>query len=134
MAMAWFSASALAIPAELAVRQDPVAIPAKLIPESIANATALGVDVWGPIPTDATKGDGYYSAEPGTLGWAWIRAQQDLVGYEEELHTRGLTVPESVEKRQSTGIQLNIYTGDWCKYRTLLNPESYLPNSFSFHL
>ncbi|PFH62179.1 hypothetical protein XA68_14720 [Ophiocordyceps unilateralis] len=47
--------------------------------ESLANATALGIDVYGPIPADATKvEEGHYTAEPGTKAWAWIRAQIDL--------------------------------------------------------
>ncbi|KAK4649112.1 uncharacterized protein QC761_116110 [Podospora bellae-mahoneyi] len=96
-------------------RENPVAIPAKLIPESIVNATALGVDVWGPVPDDATKGDGFYTATPGTLGWAWIRAQQDLGSYEEDvLESRGLLPSAAVEKRQTTSILLKRgpYKGD----------------------
>ncbi|KAK0737378.1 hypothetical protein B0T21DRAFT_392498 [Apiosordaria backusii] len=113
-AVALFSISVFAAPNELTPRENPVAIPAKLVPESIANATALGVDVWGPIPDDATEGDGYYTAEPGTLGWAWIRAQQDLGEYEKELETRGLLPTAAIEKRQSTSIIVNTYSGDWC--------------------
>ncbi|KAK3995924.1 hypothetical protein QBC44DRAFT_232889 [Cladorrhinum sp. PSN332] len=119
--VALLSASVLAAPKELAASKEsgPVGIPAKLIdnvPESIANATALGIDVYGSIPDDAVqKGEGYYVAEPGTLGWAWIRAQQDLEEYEHGLEARGLPVrADAIEKRQSTGIRVNAYTGDWC--------------------
>ncbi|CAP67722.1 uncharacterized protein PODANS_1_16110 [Podospora anserina S mat+] len=112
--IAFLSVAVFAAPNEITPRENPVAIPAKLIPESIVNATALGVDVWGPVPDDATKGNGFYTATPGTLGWAWIRAQQDLGSYEDLLESRGLLPSAAVEKRQTTSITVNAYSGDWC--------------------
>ncbi|KAL0941654.1 uncharacterized protein CTRU02_204417 [Colletotrichum truncatum] len=90
----------LAAPSQL-VERAPVA-------ESIANATALGVDVYGSIPDDATKvTDGHYTAEPGTKAWAWIRAQIDLPNTAE---TRS-----EIEKRQGwANIGIGMFAQDWC--------------------
>jgi hypothetical protein len=57
------------------------------IPESILDTTALGVDVNGPIPSDAVwvelgDGIGYWSARPGMKASAWIRGWIDLDEYE----------------------------------------------------
>ncbi|KAH7303082.1 hypothetical protein B0I35DRAFT_325131, partial [Stachybotrys elegans] len=46
--------------------------------ESFTNATALGVDIYGPMPTDAEFVDGHWEAEPGTKAHAWFRAQIDI--------------------------------------------------------
>lgn len=87
-------------PAPLAER-TPVA-------ESIVNATALGIDVYGAIPEDAVKvADGHYTAEPGTNAWAWIRAQIDLP---DTAHTRSEN-----EKRQWANIGIGMFAQDWCK-------------------
>ena len=74
--------------------------------ESIANATALGVDVYGPIPDDAVvQDDGHYTAEVGSKAWAWIRAQIDLPRDE----------TNDVEKRQSwANIGIGMFAQDWC--------------------
>ncbi|OBR10914.1 Amidohydrolase [Colletotrichum higginsianum IMI 349063] len=86
-------------PAPLAER-TPVA-------ESIVNATALGIDVYGAIPEDAVKvADGHYTAEPGTNAWAWIRAQIDLP---DTAHTRSEN-----EKRQWANIGIGMFAQDWC--------------------
>jgi len=110
--VALFSISALAVPSKIFGR-DVVSIPAKLIPESIANATALGIDLYGELPSDGKIFDDHWEAKAGTLAWAYIRAQQDLVGYENELKARGLPV----QKRQgNSDITFNFYKGDWCTY------------------
>ncbi|CAG9983562.1 unnamed protein product [Clonostachys byssicola] len=46
--------------------------------ESLANATALGVDIYGPIPDDYTKVDDHIVADPGSKAYAWIRARIDV--------------------------------------------------------
>lgn len=57
----------------------------------MANATALGIDLYGPIPDDAQcieSGDnrlGYWFTEPGTSANVWVRAQADLDAYEDVL-------------------------------------------------
>ncbi|PHH92759.1 hypothetical protein CDD83_5383 [Cordyceps sp. RAO-2017] len=76
--------------------------------ESISNATALGVDVWGPMPQDAVRApDGYYTAEPGTKAWAWIRAQIDL--------TPDHNSKSREQKRQQyANIGIGMFVGDNC--------------------
>ncbi|KAF9871152.1 hypothetical protein CkaCkLH20_11321 [Colletotrichum karsti] len=78
------------------------------VAESITNATAMGVDVYGTIPDDAVKvADGHYSAEPGSKAWAWIRAQIDLGNSEE---TRS-----EIEKRQEwANIGIGMFAQDGC--------------------
>ncbi|EQB54058.1 amidohydrolase [Colletotrichum gloeosporioides Cg-14] len=92
--------SVLAAP-NLAIERTPVA-------ESIANATAMGVDVYGVIPDDAVKvTEDQYTAEPGTKAWAWIRAQIDLPNTDE---TR-----RQIEKRQGwANIGIGMFSQDWC--------------------
>ena len=87
------------------------------IPESILDATALGVDVYGPIPNDAVwvelgDGIGYWSAEPGTKASAWIRAQIDLNEYEENLEAAG----EVLEKREYANIGIGLWAQDNCEF------------------
>lgn len=86
----------LAAPSTVAVRD---------VAESISNATAMGVDVYGPIPSDAVKVDAHqWTAEPGTKAWAWIRAQIDL--------------DAGNEKRQGSGpanIGIGMFAQDWCE-------------------
>lgn len=81
--------------------------------ESVANATAKGIDVFGPIPDDAVKAhEGFYTAEEGTDAWAWIRAQIDIPA-----HARPAT-----EKRQNyANIGIGMFAQDWCKW-ILLRP------------
>lgn len=45
---------------------------------SFANATALGVDIFGAIPDDHVKEGDHVIAQPGSKAWAWIRAQVDI--------------------------------------------------------
>ncbi|WYZ38364.1 hypothetical protein EsH8_III_000278 [Colletotrichum jinshuiense] len=83
------------------------------VAESIANATALDVDVYGSIPDDAVQSaDGHYIAEPGTKAWAWIRAQIDLPNTAEtraEIEKRA-----SIEKREPANIGIGMFAQDWC--------------------
>ncbi|KAK4231606.1 hypothetical protein QBC38DRAFT_495621 [Podospora fimiseda] len=109
--VAFFSASVMAAPQKELETVTPVeTVLIDHIPESVFNATALGVDVYGDVPGDVEKGDGFIAAEEGTLAWAWIRAQQDLPEYEKELEAQG----RPVEKRQSTNIRITMYNGDDC--------------------
>ncbi|ROT38217.1 hypothetical protein SODALDRAFT_296784 [Sodiomyces alkalinus F11] len=72
--------------------------------ESFANATALGVDIFGDIPDDGVREGDHVTAEPGTKAWAWIRAQIDIDWD---------TVPtEQLEKRQGWA---NIGIGMWAQ-------------------
>ncbi|KAF6839537.1 hypothetical protein CMUS01_04247 [Colletotrichum musicola] len=82
----------------------PSGLDGRDVAESIVNATALGVDVYGSIPSDAVEIQaGQYTAEPGTKAWAWIRAQIDLPASEE------------VEKRQTwANIGIGMFAQDWC--------------------
>lgn len=100
------SGSVLGAPGAVAER-SPVA-------ESIANATALGVDVYGEIPADAVRvSDGSYTAEPGSQAWAWIRAQIDLPN---TLETRNeIENRAALEKRQAANIGIGMFSQDWCK-------------------
>ncbi|KAM4055804.1 hypothetical protein HRG_008345 [Hirsutella rhossiliensis] len=87
----------------------PNSVPSQdLAIESIFNATALGVDVYGPIPSDAVKvSKGHYTAEPGTKAWAWIRAQSDL--------TSEKGSESKLEKRQQyANIGVSMFVGDLC--------------------
>ncbi|TIC97879.1 hypothetical protein CH35J_007559 [Colletotrichum higginsianum] len=100
------SGSVLGAPGAVAER-SPVA-------ESIANATALGVDVYGQIPADAVRvSDGSYTAEPGSQAWAWIRAQIDLPN---TLETRNeIENRAALEKRQAANIGIGMFSQDWCQ-------------------
>ncbi|EGR50068.1 hypothetical protein MKX07_007821 [Trichoderma sp. CBMAI-0711] len=74
--------------------------------ESIANATAKGIDVFGPIPDDAVKTDaGYWTAEEGTDAWAWIRAQIDIPAHAH---------PESTKRQTFANIGIGMFAQDWC--------------------
>ena len=62
------------------------------IPPSLLEASALNIDVWGPIPDDAVRvplpnsTDLYgFLSEPGTRANVWARAQGELDKFEEEL-------------------------------------------------
>lgn len=83
--------------------------------ESVANATAKGIDVFGPIPGDAVKADnGYYTAEEGTDAWAWIRAQIDIPA-----HAR----PETEKRQNYANIGIGMFAQDWCMYSPTLACE-----------
>lgn len=107
--------SAFIIPAGLMAAGSVFAAPNPIIErapvaESIANATAMGVDVYGGIPDDAVKvTEGQYTAKPGSKAWAWIRAQIDLPDTEE---TR-----REIAKRQGwANIGIGMFAQDWCKF------------------
>lgn len=72
--------------------------------ESFVNATALGVDIYGPIPDDAIVVDDHYMAEAGSKAYAWVRAQADI-DWE--------SAP--VEKRQAAQLEMTFWSGDNCK-------------------
>ncbi|KAH7309656.1 hypothetical protein B0I35DRAFT_463615 [Stachybotrys elegans] len=77
--------------------------------ESFKNATALGVDIFGPIPSDARRVDDHWEADPGTPAWAWIRAQLDI--------DWDTVDEENLAKRQGSGnafVNLSVWTGDGC--------------------
>ena len=73
-------------------------------------ATALGIDVYGPIPADAVKVEnGHWSAEPGTLAHAWIKAQFDIDWSRVDA--------EQIAKRQGyANIGIGMFAQDWCKF------------------
>ena len=106
--LALFAVVAVAAPAESA------ALNAHVIPESIANATALGIDVYGPIPADAVRVYGHWVAQPGTRASAWMRAQIDLNPYEADQDGQ-------VEKRQWANIGIGLWAMDNC-----------MPSKYSF--
>ncbi|KAK4166944.1 hypothetical protein QBC43DRAFT_204848 [Cladorrhinum sp. PSN259] len=84
-------------------------------PESILNATHRGIDIFGPIPSDAVKVNGHWEAEEGTLAHAWIRAQVDIERYEDLLQAQGLPVP-AVKKRQGRAeIGVSLWKQDGCR-------------------
>ncbi|KEY72666.1 hypothetical protein S7711_11366 [Stachybotrys chartarum IBT 7711] len=98
-----------------AVRSVP-AVPGRLVQiESIIDATALGVDYYGPIPDDAILvQQGYWTANEGSKAWTWMRAQIDLPPPEDTV--------SSVFKREnyaSNGV--GISTQDWCQSILILS-------------
>lgn len=87
--------------------------------ESFENAARLGVDIFGPMPSDARRVDDHWEADPGSKALAWIRAQADIDWD---------TIPEEkrneIEKRQGSGaaqINISVWTGDNCR-STLNHP------------
>ncbi|KAK0716324.1 hypothetical protein B0H67DRAFT_539305 [Lasiosphaeris hirsuta] len=101
---ALFAATALATPTPIAH------ILARDVPESIANATALGINVYGHIPDDAVKiGEGSYTAEVGTLAHAWIRAQIDI-----DWTSTAAQDEAKIAKRELAHIGIGMWTQDWC--------------------
>jgi len=98
--------AAIAAPTE----QSTQGAVARNVPESIVNATALGIDVYGPIPADAVKVEnGHWSAEPGTLAHAWIKAQFDIDWSRVDA--------EQIAKRQGyANIGIGMFAQDWCKF------------------
>lgn len=96
-----FAAAAMAAPPE------PGALAVPAVPESIAKAMALGIDVFGSIPNDAVKVDDHWVAKPGTLASAWMRAQIDLDQYQsaEGVHA---------EKRQWANVGIGLWAMDGC--------------------
>ncbi|EEY20020.1 hypothetical protein VDBG_06129 [Verticillium alfalfae VaMs.102] len=72
--------------------------------ESFVNATALGVDIFEPIPDDGVVLKDRIVAEPGTKAWAWIRAQIDI-NWDE-------VTEEQLQKRQGWA---NIGIGMWAQ-------------------
>jgi hypothetical protein len=103
-----FLASAvLAAPAtaqtELVARSDA--------PESIIKANNLGIDIFGPIPSDAVKvEEGHYIAEEGTLAHAWIKAQLDV-----DLTKVSKERRDEITKREFANIGIGMFAQDWCK-------------------
>ncbi|KAH6954106.1 hypothetical protein EDB81DRAFT_932378 [Dactylonectria macrodidyma] len=81
--------------------------------ESFENAARLGVDIFGPIPSDARRVDDHWEADPGTKALAWIRAQADI-----DWDALPQEKRDEIEKRQGSGaanINLSVWTGDNCK-------------------
>jgi len=116
--LALFAAATLATPA------PRVHSFARDIPESIANATALGINVYGHIPDDAVKiGESSYSAEVGTLAHAWIRAQIDIDWTSETARDAAKMV-----KRELAHIGIGMWTQDWCKFCSLSCPATERPH------
>lgn len=76
----------------------------------IANAIAKGIDLEGPIPSDAVLvKDGHYTAKEGTKAWDWIRAQIE----------RQPEDTTNIEKRDEwANIGIGMFTQDWCKFQT----------------
>lgn len=101
-----FAAAALGAPTEPAA----VAVRDVDIPESVRNATVLGVDVYGPIPDDAVQMGDYWLAKAGSRASAWVRAQIDLDTYEAAQAAQGAPV----EKRQWANIGIGMWTQDDC--------------------
>ena len=80
------------------------------IPPSIARAQAMGIDIYGSIPSDAVRHpDGTYTARPDSLAWAWIRAQVDLP---DTPATRA-----ALEQRQGyANVGIGLWAQDGCKW------------------
>jgi hypothetical protein len=80
--------------------------------ESFKNATAMGVDIFGPIPDDGVRLADRVVADPGTKAWAWMRAQVDIdwASMPEEQY-------KSVQKRQGpANIGIGMWAQDNCEY------------------
>ncbi|VUC34801.1 unnamed protein product [Clonostachys rosea] len=75
--------------------------------ESHANATALGVDIFGPIPDDHTKVDDHIVADPGSKAYAWIRARID-VDWDK--------VSDDVKVADYANIGVGMWTSTGCKF------------------
>jgi hypothetical protein len=75
--------------------------------ESHANATALGVDIFGPIPDDYTKVDDHIVADPGSKAYAWIRARID-VDWDK--------VSDDVKIADYANIGVGMWTSTGCKF------------------
>ncbi|KAK4225431.1 hypothetical protein QBC38DRAFT_264494 [Podospora fimiseda] len=108
--LALFAGSALASPVEVPAAtietHDSVEIP-----ESVKNATALGIDLYGKVPSDAVRVDDHWTAEEGTLANAYFRAQIDLPAYEEQLEAAGVKL-----KRQNwANIGIGLWAQDNCQ-------------------
>ncbi|KAK2606057.1 hypothetical protein QQS21_003575 [Conoideocrella luteorostrata] len=74
--------------------------------DSVARAIARGIDIHGPIPSDAVKvEEGHWTAQPGTEAWDWIRAQIDM---KPEEHT-------ATEKREYANIGIGMFAQDSCR-------------------
>lgn len=79
--------------------------------ESFVNATALGVDIFEPIPDDGVVLNDRIVAEPGTKAWAWIRAQIDI-NWDE-------VTEEQLQKRQGwANIGIGMWAQDNCKFNS----------------
>ncbi|KAI9148925.1 hypothetical protein HJFPF1_10969 [Paramyrothecium foliicola] len=95
--------------------------------ESFMNATRLGIDIYGPMPTDAKLVNGNWEAEVGSKAHAWIRAQIDIDW--DSLPEEAL---QKVEKRQGSGpaqIDFTQWTGDNCQGNVItINNANYNVN------
>ncbi|KAK4224021.1 hypothetical protein QBC38DRAFT_446829 [Podospora fimiseda] len=123
LTLASLLSSALAIPADSSLSKptgdEPTLLPVKFIdgvPESIFNATSLGIDVFGPVPNDAIRNkDGSVTAPEGSKSNAWLRAQADLGIYSEQLAARGIDVSDKLSKRQGwANIRLTMWAQSNC--------------------
>lgn len=80
--------------------------------ESFEKAARLGIDIFGPIPSDARRVDDHWEADPDTKAWAWIRAQADI-----DWDAVSQDKRDELEKRQGSGpaqINISVWTGDNC--------------------
>lgn len=69
------------------------------IPEAHALAASRGIDITGPIPSDATPITGGYSFTADSDAAIWVRAQ---------------LTPSSIEKRQLANIGIGMFAGQNC--------------------
>ncbi|KAK4183901.1 hypothetical protein QBC35DRAFT_418001 [Podospora australis] len=95
------------------------------VPESVVNATALGIDIWGDLPDDAVKiAEHQWDIPEGTKAAAWLRAQSDLELYESALEARGYQA-HLARRQGSAEIGLGLWTGNNCNGRGFYTDNAY---------
>ncbi|KAK4455257.1 hypothetical protein QBC34DRAFT_288486 [Podospora aff. communis PSN243] len=101
--------AAVALPASLGAPLPQILVSGT--PESILNATSLGINVHGPIPHDAVKvGENSYTAAEGTLAAAWIRAQVDI-----DWTSPSAQHAARLAKREWANIGIGMWAQDGCR-------------------
>lgn len=77
--------------------------------ESHLNATAMDIDIYGPMPTDSIQEDGHHWAEIGSRAYAWARAQIDIDWDDIPIEKR------RVDRTFAHDIGISYWTEDSCK-------------------